>query len=197
MYQVMSPYPRAAIWNVDVAPVDTKSTPQIRGMKKDLSAPLAMESQSVCEVPNTPVGPMPRRRDWGVDMAPTTMEATPQFHGAKLGAPVAMRAGTGDTRTLIVRMTKDASQGPCHTPQYEPRPCEQEVNDISVEEDRFSQIERMDPNKVSLFHTFLQQPPHTSHSPIGQINPHIVGALYEAMPMDEGDSGENTGTGAL
>ena len=25
-----------------------------------------------------------------------------------------MRAGTGDTGTPIVRMTEDASQGPCH-----------------------------------------------------------------------------------
>ena len=108
-----------------------------------------------------------------------------------------MRAGTGDTGTPIVRMTEDASQGPCHTPQYEPRPCEQVVNDILVEEDRFSQIGQMDPNKIALFHTFLQQPPYTSHYPIGQINPHFVAAIHEAMPMDEGEAGENTGTGAL
>ena len=150
------PIPTRRNWNVDVAPVATESTPQLRGMKKDWSAPLAMESQSVCEIPDTPVGPMPRRRDWGVDMAPTSMEATPQFRGAKRdwAAPVAMRAGTGDTGTPIVRMTKDASQGPCHTPQYEPRPYEQEVNDILVEEDRFSQIGQIDPNKIPLFHTF-------------------------------------------
>ena len=155
------PIPTCRNWNVDVAPVATGSTPQLRGMKKDWSAPLAMESQSVCEVPDTPVGPMPRRRDSGVDMAPTSMEATPQFRGAKRdwAAPLAMRAGTGDTGTPIVRMTEDASQGPCHTPQYEPRPCEQEINDILVEEDRFSQIGQMDPNKIALFHTFLQQPP--------------------------------------
>ena len=154
----------------------------------------------MCDVPN--IG-WPRWRDWGVDMAPTSMEATPQFWGAKRNwaAPVAMRVGTGATGTPIARMTEDASerkprcnfssssQGPRHTPQYEPRPCQQVVKDILGEGDSCSQIGQMDPNKVTLFHTFLHQPPHTFHSQKGQITRHFVAAINEVMPMEERNRG--------